>query len=1352
LYSGIYEIDWQDKSLPAKQPGHEFATRAHHGSHRSTLPRTAIAWSILLVAGLLFALAAQAQMTIVPSIVTVAGNGTACATSTNGCGDGAAATSANLNDAHGVFVDAGGNIYVADNLNHRVRMVSAATGLISTVAGNGTQCAAAIATCGDGGAATSANLNNPTAAVVDAAGNMYIADRGDQRIRMVSAAGVISTYAGNGTTCATSTAACGDGAAATSANLSTPIDLALDSAGNLYIADYTDNRIRMVAAGTGIISTVAGNGVACGSPVAACGDGASALSANLANPRSIVVDKAGNFYISDMNDIRIRKVTASTGFISNFAGNGVQCAASTNTCGDGAAATSANLNNPAHLALGNDGYVYVADQLDERIRKINTATGFISTVAGTGAVCAAPAASPACGNGGAATSAQLDNAAGLAFDRAGNMYIADRLDYSIREVLNVNTLPVTALLSSSTLQNVLLQTTGAETITSITAAQSQGGKQEYTVGAITGCTVDGSTSNPIGTICTVPITFSPYYPGLRNVPLTAVTSGGNIGFGLSGMALGPLAAITPGIISTVAGDGTAGATGDGGAATSAELNAPENAAIDSAGNLYIADYSNALIRKVTASGTISTVAGGGSLLGDNGPATSALLNTPVGVALDSAGNIYIGDKGACRVRKVTVATGIITTIAGNGTCGSTGDGGLATSAQVGHPGSIKFDPAGNFYFSDSGHCVIREVNSASGYISTFAGNGTCAYAGDGGAATSASLNVPEISAPDNLGNFYIADFTDDRIRKVTTATGIITTYAGTGTAGYSGDGGAATSANLKGPSGMSLDPAGNLYFADDTNGRVRKIDAATGFISTVAGKGTAAYSGDGGAATSAAFHQPIDVEIDSAGNLFVVDHLNQRVREVTVSGSQLTFATSTVVGALDTTDDPQTATVDNIGNASLTIPPPGAGANPSVATYFQLDGATTCPQLTPASAAGTLTAGQSCTYAVDFAPTIVGSTSGAVVLTDNSLSVAGTTQSINMTATAIAASTTTTLATSGTPSIYAASVTITATVAPTVGTALPLGTVQFKIGAGNVGTPVTLNASGVATYTTSALAVGTSAFKAVYTTSSTNFTGSTSAVLNQVVTKAPSSGTITWATPAAITYGTALSVTQLNATSTLAGTFAYSPVSGTVEGAGAQTLTATFTPTNSTDYQTGTATVTLTVNKATPTVLLGSSLTPSAYAASITLTATVPAGGTGIITFLDVGLSIGTATISGTTATLTISSLAVGTHTLTASWPGDTNYNSGASSALSQVINRAAATVAPTSSLSPSRYGDLVAITITITGAGVTPTGMVVLKDGATTLGTLTLNGSGVATLATSTLAAGSHSLIATYQGDTNYY
>ena len=333
----------------------------------------------------------------------------------------------------------------------------------------------------------------------------------------------------------------------------------------------------------------------------------------------------------------------------------------------------------------------------------------------------------------------------------------------------------------------------------------------------------------------------------------------------------------------MAGSGTVGHSGDGGAALEAQLSSPEGVALDGAGNLYIADRGNHRIRKVDAAGVITTVAGTGTVgySGDGGAATAARLNGPEGVAPDGAGNLYIADTGNHRIRKVDSA-GVIATVAGTGTVGYSGDGGAATAARLNGPAGVAPDGAGNLYIADTSNQRIRKVDSA-GVITTVAGSSTTgAFGGDGGAATAARLNTPAGVALDGAGNLYIADTLSDRIRKVDSA-GVITTVAGTGTAGFSGDGGAATAAQLNTPEGVAPDGAGNLYIADKNNHRIRKVDTA-GVITTVAGTGTPNFGGDGGLATAAHLRHPEGVAVDALGNLYIADRSNHRIRKVVGAG------------------------------------------------------------------------------------------------------------------------------------------------------------------------------------------------------------------------------------------------------------------------------------------------------------------------------------------------------------------------------------------------------------------------------------------------------------------------------------
>jgi sugar lactone lactonase YvrE len=333
-----------------------------------------------------------------------------------------------------------------------------------------------------------------------------------------------------------------------------------------------------------------------------------------------------------------------------------------------------------------------------------------------------------------------------------------------------------------------------------------------------------------------------------------------------------------GIITTVAGDGQSGYAGDGGLATNAEFGIATSVAVDSSGGLYVADEGNNRIRKVSTNGFVTTVAGG--WIGDDGPPTAASLNSS-GAAVDSSGNLFIADEYNNRVRKVDV-NGVITTVAGNGVFGYSGDGGAATNASLNGPLGVAVDASGNLFIADTQNSLIRKV-ATSGIITTVACTAyNVGYSGDGGEATNAFLFYPSGVAVDPSGNFFIADHFNNRVRKVDT-NGIITTVAGNGTAGFSGDGGAATNATLRSPQAVAADASGNLFVSDSGNVRIRRV-STNGIITTFAGNGTSGYSGDGGVATKASLFYPNGVAVDASGNLFIADTDNVRIRKVDASG------------------------------------------------------------------------------------------------------------------------------------------------------------------------------------------------------------------------------------------------------------------------------------------------------------------------------------------------------------------------------------------------------------------------------------------------------------------------------------
>jgi sugar lactone lactonase YvrE len=363
-----------------------------------------------------------------------------------------------------------------------------------------------------------------------------------------------------------------------------------------------------------------------------------------------------------------------------------------------------------------------------------------------------------------------------------------------------------------------------------------------------------------------------------------------------------------GIITTIAGTGVPGFSGDAGPATNAQLGRALGVAVDGVGNVFIADGSNARIRKVAPSGIITTIAGGGTQ-GDGAAATDAHLLSAVGVALDGAGNLFIADINDNRIRKVS-ESGIISTVAGNGVAGYSGDGGPAVSAMLYWPSDLTIDGTGNLLILDVVNARIRKV-LPDGTISTLISVDPTSLAGDGGPARDAYLGYPMGVAVDSAGNLFIADTGVNRVRKVSTS-GTITTVAGNGLVGSSGDGGPATGAALGGPLGVAVDAVGNLFVA--TGERIRKV-SSDGIITTVAGNGTAGFSGDGGPATAAQLRNPVGVALDSVGNLFIADKDNLRVRKVSLDGIISSPGSTTLSNALFA----NAVAIDKAGNLFLTF-------------------------------------------------------------------------------------------------------------------------------------------------------------------------------------------------------------------------------------------------------------------------------------------------------------------------------------------------------------------------------------------------------------------------------------------------
>jgi sugar lactone lactonase YvrE len=767
-----------------------------------------------------------------------------------------------------VAVDSAGNFYFStdgSNYQHRVWKVTLSTGILTIVAGT-----YYAGYSGDGGPATLAQLNNPQGIALDHNGNLFIADESNCAVREVNVStGIINTIAGE------PNIGCGylsDGVPATSTYLYEPTGVAIDTNGNLFIADWENERIRMVSCATvtstggacspnagqtaGDIYTVAGTGT----PVFS-GDGGLATSSNLYLPYGVAVDTQGNLYIGDEYDHLVRRVACGTGIsgctapsgetsghMYTIAGNG-QSPGNPGTCGynsDGITAVSAELCYPTTVTIDNSGNLFIADTSNFRIREVScvtkTSSGGTCTPS-TGQTAAKIYTAAGSGNAGydgdgspaTSTTAYVYYAYGVAVDSKGDLFIADTDNDRIREVP---------------------------------------------------CDVSTLT-------CTPPAGDTAQY------------------------------------IYTVAGTGTTSFFGENIPATGAELQYPTGTASDSLGNTYIADRNNCVVRVVNSAGNISTFAGVPGSCGYNGdaqPATSAYLYYPYKVAVDSSNNVYISDTYNCVVREVSGGT--INTIAGTPeVCGGAlGDGGSATSASLYYQLGITLDSSGNLYIADQDNEVIRKVSG--GNISTIAGNNGAApnygFAGDGGPATSALLYNPTDVAVDSVGNVYIADSNNYRIREVNTL-GIMSTYAGNGSGGYQGDGGFAVETSLYQPQGVAVDAANDVLIADYYNERVRLVDGA-GYIHTIAGNGTAGFIGQDVLATTAELYYPIGVSVDPSGNIFVADYQNWLIRKINAL-AELNGSPSSVVfdtQLTGTTSGPVTLTLTGAGAVTITSITPSA--------------------------------------------------------------------------------------------------------------------------------------------------------------------------------------------------------------------------------------------------------------------------------------------------------------------------------------------------------------------------------------------------------------------------------------------
>jgi hypothetical protein len=781
-------------------------------------------------------------------------------------------------------------------------------------------------------------------------------------------------------------------------------------------------------------------------------------------------------------------------------------------------------------------------------------------------------------------------------------------------------------------------------------------------------------------------------------------------------------------ITAISGSGSCGYSGDNGPAAQAAVCNPQSGAVDGEGNIFFVDAGNWRIREISASGTITTVVGNGTQgsSGDGGPATSASIGNISQVAV-ATGLVCFGDLDAHKIRCVLLSNG---TIEGYGTGNpvSAGDGGSFANASFHQPSGVAFFQRSNgegifddLYIADSADNIVRRVDGSSGTISTIVGPGIGAL-GDGGPATSASLSSPSALAISQVtGVLYIADTGNNRIRAVNLSTGIITTAAGSGSAGYSGDGGPATSAQISSPSSISLDSSGELFIGDAGNFVVRKVDV-NGNISTVAGNGQSASGADNVPAIQSSFVAVSGVAWDTSGLRLLVSDAVDRIRQVNTT-------------------------------TTLTVSP--NPANPGAAI-------TLTATVSPSSESGTvgfydgLIGGQSLLGSVALSngqasftwnPTETGTFPISAAFSGGDLPSASAITDVTIQS----GSTTTTLTSTPNPSATGQPVTFTASVSPSAAA----GTVQF----GSLGSASLAN--GVATLTTSSLPAGSTVVAATYAGNS-QYSSSQSASITQVVRNAttttlsvsggnPSSYGASLALIAALSPSSATGSVQffngtaLLGTATLSGGFAQLAV--TILPVGTDTITANYLG-DGNDTSSSSNPVQQTVNKAATTTTMSASPATSNFGQTVTLTAAVtPAFATGSVQFFNGSTLLGSATIANNQAQITTTTLPVGTNSITASYGGDGNSLTSTSSAVSQTVNPTPATVTFSSSANPSTVG--VSVTLTATVAPSSATGTVQFLNGSTSIGSATLSG-GQAQISTTSLPVGTNSLTAAYSGDTN--
>jgi sugar lactone lactonase YvrE len=1211
---------------------------------------------------------------------------------------GISSVGSGVGSPYGVAVDSKGDVFVADWDAGAVEEIVAVNGQVSSTS--------TVVTI-------KSRFNNLRGVAVDASGDIFVAAGSDGVKEIVAVDGQASS--------ASSVVQVGSG-------FVNPQGVAVDASGDVFVADWNAAAVKEIVAVGGQVSS--------SSTVKTVGHG-------FTGPGAVVVDASGDVFVADSGVGVISEIVAVGGLVSS---------SSTVTT------INSGFQRPYGIALDAAGDLYVADASMSAVKEI---------VAVGGQVSSSSSVIPVGGD--------FDAPTGVAVNALGNIILGDTISDTVYEIqfpsANFGQINVGSTSSTYTLPFVFNSNATVGSIGVLTLGAS--GKDFLSASGGT-CTSQPYTS---GSSCTVNVMFNPLAPGPRrgavvmydnNTPANPL-----ITVNIYGIGVAPTVDFPPGFEYWFAGlfiphyGPKAGFSGDGGPATSAEINAPFGVAFDGAGNLYFGDKWNFRVRKVDTNGIITTVAGNGTqgYSGDGGPATSASLYYPRSVAVDGAGNLYIldssqTDDAISNIRKVDT-NGNITTIAGGGlfSYGYNGDNIPASQALLNSPLKILIDGAGNIYIVDYFNQRIRKIDT-NGIITTVAGNGTLGYSGDGKQATSAELSYPESLAMNVAGDLFIADTGNGVIRKVDT-NGIITTFAGNGTFTNSGDGGPAINAGML-PESLAVDAAGNLWEGQGL--RVRKIDTS-GIITATVGNGFITDAPDGTVATQGGVNTPEDLAFDNLGNLYIADTVSNKITRIDIVDPPSLAFPNTNVGSSSAAQD---VTVENRGNATLTF------SHTIPYGDFTLQG----PDTTCIPGEQVLSVDATCVFGIEFAPLTSGPQSGTVVMTDNAFYGQPATQTILTSGTGI-----------GGPAVP--TVTTAAIGAVTQTTAFTGGNVTADGGATVTARGVCWGTSPNPTFPVSCTSdfSGTGAFNSLIMglTPGTQYhvrayaVNSVGTAYGVDLTFTPLSAatpTINWTPTTPMTYGTALGSANLAATATYSstnisadGTFAYTTgsVGGTTATAstilpgGSNQLCVQWTPSSSytSQYTTASECLPITVNAAS-TAISWSPASPIIYPATLgsgQFNASVVAGSTNVVEYDSFVYYVGA--VGGTVANSS-TVLPVGNNQqLCVLWTPSSfytaDYRSSQACATVSVISTQPATTTLAANNNPVFLSNSVTFTATVTPTtgSIVPTGSVTFYDGSAAIGTGTLSASGsgasaIAKLSTTSLATGSHSITASYPGDSN--